>query len=167
MTDGGGSPMSALDPGALRDAFGWFLTGVTVVTSRSAGGDPIGLTANSFSSVSLDPPLVLFSLARSADCFADFDVCQHFAVNVLASGQEALSTLFATKSADKWRGTGYRLGRWGSPLIAGTIAAFECRVEARHPGGDHIIYLGEVLALHAGDDRPPLGFFRGRYRSIS
>ena len=155
----------AIDTRELRDAFGRFATGVTIVTVTHAG-DPSGLTANSFSSVSLDPPLVLWSLAKNADCFAHFEAEDHFAVNVLNRDQEAISTRFATKDVDKWEGTPYTTGRTGTPLLKGSIATFECKVYARHEGGDHVIYVGEVLHVDTGGDDPPLGFYRGRYRRI-
>ena len=151
----------------LREALGCFVTGVTVITTRDGGGEPQGLTANSFSSVSLDPPLVLFSLARTADCFAVFESANAFAVNVLGADQEALSGRFATKDADKWSGAAWRPGPGGCPLLDGAIATFECRVAARHEGGDHVIYVGEVIAFTHDRDGDPLAFFRGRYARVS
>ena len=155
----------SIDARELRDAFGRFATGVTIITV-SSGGEPNGLTANSFSSVSLEPPLVLWSLARNADCFDAFEREDHFAINILNRTQEALSTRFATKDIDKWAEVGYRAGETGSPLLAGAIATFECKVQARHDGGDHVIYVGEVLHVQADQDAEPLGFFRGRYCDI-
>ena len=156
----------AIDQRELRDAFGRFATGVTIITV-SHDGEPAGLTANSFSSVSLDPPLVLWSLANSADCFAQFEAEDHFAINILAHDQSELSTRFATKNIDKWEGTPFTPGKTGSPLIEGAIATFECRVHARHDGGDHVIYVGEVLEVDASGDAPPLGFYKGRYADIT
>lgn len=150
----------------LREALGSFVTGITVVTTRS-GGELHGLTANSFSSVSLDPPLVLFSLARAADCFHAFERTEAFAVNVLGSDQEALSNRFATKNVDKWTHVGRRPGYGGCPLLDGAIATFECRVAARHGGGDHVIYVGEVVGLAHRPDADPLAFFRGRYTGVA
>ena len=149
----------------LREALGNFVTGVTVITTRN-GDELHGLTANSFSSVSLDPPLVLFSLSCTADCFDAFASADYFAVNVLRSDQKALSNRFATKDIDKWTGVGWRPGPGGCPLLDGAIATFECRVTARHDGGDHVIYVGEVLAFAHGGDDEPLAFFRGRYTGI-
>ena len=111
----------------LREALGNFVTGVTIITTRNDGGLQ-GLTANSFSSVSLDPPLVLFSLSRTADCFDAFEDTEFFAINVLRSDQEALSNRFATKDIDKWTGVDWRPGLGGCPLLDGAIATFECRV---------------------------------------
>ena len=150
----------------LREALGCFVTGVTVVTTRY-GDELHGLTANSFTSVSLDPPLVLFSLSRTADCFDVFEQSDLFAINVLRSDQEALSNRFATKDIDKWSGVGWRPGHGDCPLLDGAIATFECRVTARHEGGDHVIYVGEVLRFDHGPDGEPLAFFRGRYAAVS
>jgi len=156
------------DPAALRlrEALGNFVTGVTVVTTR-CGGELHGLTANSFTSVSLDPPLVLFSLARTADCFDAFEQSNHFAINVLGADQEALSNRFATKEVDKWDEVRWRPGHGGCPLLDDAIAAFECRVTDRHEGGDHVIHVGEVLRFAHRPEGAPLAFFRGRYTAIS
>ena len=150
----------------LREALGNFVTGVTVVTTRQAG-EIHGLTANSFSSVSLDPPLVLFSLSRTADCFDAFEHTEFFAISVLRSDQEALSNRFATKDIDKWGGVGWRPGQGGCPLLDGAIATFECRITSRHEGGDHVIYVGEVLEFASRADGEPLAFFRGRYTGVA
>ena len=156
------------DPAALRlrEALGSFVTGVTVVTTR-CGDELHGLTANSFASVSLDPPLVLFSLARTADCFDAFEQSDYFAINVLRADQEALSNRFATKDIDKWGGARWRPGHGECPLLDGAIATFECRVTDRHEGGDHVIYVGEVLRFDHRPGEDPLAFFRGRYTAIA
>lgn len=150
----------------LREALGNFVTGVTVITTRNEGGLH-GLTANSFSSVSLDPPLVLFSLSRTADCFDAFEGAEFFAINILRSDQEALSSRFATKEIDKWSGVGWRPGLGDCPLLDGAIATFECQVTARHEGGDHVIYVGEVLGFAQYPEGAPLAFFRGRYTGVA
>ena len=150
----------------LREALGNFVTGVTVITTRD-GDELHGLTANSFSSVSLDPPLVLFSLSRTADCFDAFESANSFAVNVLRSDQETISSRFATKDIDKWSGVGWRPGYGDCPLLDDAIATFECRVTARHEGGDHVIYVGEVIDFTNGPDGKPLAFFRGRYTAVA
>lgn len=151
----------------LRETLGNFVTGVTVITTRH-DDELQGLTANSFSSVSLDPPLVLFSLSRTADCFAAFESSDHFAVNVLRSDQEALSNRFATKDIDKWSDVAWRSGEGGCPLLDGAIATFECRITNRHEGGDHVIYVGKVVKFaHHGDGAAPLAFFRGRYAGVA
>lgn len=151
----------------LREALGCFVTGVTVITTRDGAGEPQGLTANSFSSVSLEPPLVLFSLARTADCFAAFESANAFAVNVLRADQEDLSGRFATKDADKWSGVEWRPGHGGCPLLDGAVATFECRVAARHEGGDHVIHIGEVVGFTHEPEGDPLAFFRGRYAAVT
>ena len=150
----------------LREALGNFVTGVTVITTRSKGGLH-GLTANSFSSVSLSPPLVLFSLSRTADCFDAFEDTEFFAISVLRLDQEALSSRFATKDIDKWTGVHWRPGLGDCPLLDGAIATFECRVTARHEGGDHVIYVGEVLKFAQHPEGAPLAFFRGRYTGVA
>ena len=158
--------MTASAAQRLREALGSFVTGITVVTTRS-GGEPHGLTANSFSSVSLEPPLVLFSLSRTADCFDAFEQSDAFAVNVLRSDQEDVSNRFATKDIDKWPGVGWRPGHGGCPLLDGAVATFECRVAARHEGGDHVIYVGEVVGFDHHPEAAPLAFFRGRYTGVA
>ena len=151
----------------LREALGNFVTGVTVITTRH-DDELHGLTANSFSSVSLEPPLVLFSLSRTADCFAAFESTDFFAVNVLRSDQETLSSRFATKDIDKWSDVEWTPGEGGCPLLDGAIATFECRVTNRHDGGDHVIYVGKVVTFaHDGDGAAPLAFFRGRYTAVA
>ena len=136
---------------ALRRALGAFATGVTIVTARDASGEPVGMTANSFNSVSLDPPLVLWSVDRSARSAPAFRDASHFAVHVLAQDQADLSNRFARKGEDKfadldWRETGH-----GVPLLPGALATFECRTHAVHEGGDHEIIVGEVDRFEAHD----------------
>ena len=159
--------MTASAAARLRESLGCFVTGVTVITTRGEDGELYGLTANSFSSVSLDPPLVLFNLSRTADCFAAFESVNFFAVNVLRSDQEALSGRFATKDIDKWSGVAWRPGYADSPVLDGAIATFECRVTARHEGGDHVIYVGEVVDFSHEPEGDPLVFFRGRYAAVA
>jgi flavin reductase (DIM6/NTAB) family NADH-FMN oxidoreductase RutF len=155
-----------LDSRAFRDALGWFATGVTVITTRSDVGDLVGFTANSFSSVSLDPPLVLFSLNRQAQSLAIFEACAHFAVNILAEDQKLISSRFATASHDKWDGVGFTIGEAGCPLLDGAVAVLECAVHDMHDGGDHRIFIGRVLRLRAANDAKPLLFCRGSYREL-
>lgn len=119
------------------------LTGaVTIITARDVEGQPWGLTATSFCSLSLDPPLVLFCLATSADCYNVFVNSRHFAVNILTAGQRALSDRFATKNIAKFEGVQYIEGKTGSPLLPDSLAHLECSVQAIHPGGDHVIVVG-------------------------
>jgi 3-hydroxy-9,10-secoandrosta-1,3,5(10)-triene-9,17-dione monooxygenase reductase component len=146
----------------FRDALGAFATGVTVVTTRDARGKDAGLTANSFNSVSLDPPMVLFSLARNSGSLAAFLEGTHFAVHVLAADQEGLSRRFASRGTDKFQGLDLERGVAGVPLLRDCSARFLCRTAFRYEGGDHMIFVGQVEAFeHFG--RPPLVFHGGRY----
>ena len=156
------------DTRALRDALGRFATGVCIVTARTAAGDPVGMTVNSFSSVSLEPPLVLFSIARTCFSHADWIVAEHYAVNVLGLGQRELSTRFARALSDKWSRLSFERGIADLPLLPGALARFQCRSEHRYEGGDHMILVGRVLAFDM--PRPhgePLVFFEGRYRELA
>ncbi len=156
--------MSEFSQRELRDALGRFATGVTVVTTLGGHG-PLGITANSFASVSLDPPLVLWSPARKSRRFPVFEAASHFAVHVLAAGQQHLAERFSGP-ASSFEGLDAEPGIGGSPLLAGCAARFECRHSARHEGGDHLIVVGEVLRLVQAD-LPPLVFWRGRYRDLA
>ncbi len=154
------------DPRDFRNALGQFATGVTVVTTRNSAGEPIGLTANSFSSVSLSPPLVLWSLSLRSPNLPNFLQATHFAINVLARDQIALSQRFSKPIPNKFEGITCNYSANGMPLLEGTAAHFECRTEARHYSGDHVIFIGHVLHYsHA--DRDALGYHRGRYISTT
>lgn len=157
------TPAARFDPRELRKAFGQFTTGVTVVTTCTADGRRVGMTANSFSSVSLEPPLVLWSLARQAPSLADFSAASHFAVNVLAAHQHALSRRFSTPQQDKFHGVGCSTGAAGVPLLDGAIARFVCRNLRQYDGGDHLIFIGEVERYEHCDGEP-LAFHSGYYR---
>jgi 3-hydroxy-9,10-secoandrosta-1,3,5(10)-triene-9,17-dione monooxygenase reductase component len=146
----------------FRDALGAFATGVTIVTSRDAEGRDVGLTANSFNSVSLDPPMVLWSLAKSARSLPAFLAASHFAVHVLAADQEELSKRFATRGSEKFVGLDIERGSSQVPLLRGCSARFQCRTAFRHEGGDHVIFVGAVEAFDQSE-RPPLVFHGGRY----
>jgi len=150
------------DPALYRAVMGCFPTGVTVMTLQDDDLGPIGVTASSFNTVSLAPPLILWSLALSAHSLAAFRANDHFAVNILAAGQAGLASRFARAGADKFDGVETLPGVSGAPLIAGALAHVECRVAARYPGGDHEIILGEVLALRRADGEP-LVFSAGRF----
>ncbi len=156
----------AIDGRELRNAMGLFATGVTVITTRDAAGKPFGLTANAFSSLSLDPPLLLICVDKTVDCYACFDESKVFAVNVLGLDQEALSTRFATKGIEKFEGVAFHTGDSGVALLDGALVHFECTVEHAYEGGDHTIYVGRIqtLTTAAGD---PLLFFQGKYRSLA
>lgn len=151
----------ANDPRGFRRCLGQFATGVTVMTATVDGGQ-VGVTANSFSSLSLDPPLILWSIARSSRSFSAFEKADHFAVNILAAEQIDLSQRFASTSDDKFEGVLWEPGSCGSPLISGTTGILECRSEARHAGGDHLILIGRVVRFvrYPGEG---LLFAQGRY----
>lgn len=153
------------DPTAFRSALGSFATGVTIVTARDGEGRPVGLTANSFNSVSLDPPMVLWSLSlhsRSLPVFRDAD---NWAVHVLAADQQAMSDRFATPGVDKFDGLSLADGPEGAPLIEGSAARFGCRARFEYEGGDHAIFLGEVVDFDRREAEP-LIYHGGRYGRI-
>lgn len=156
----------SFDARTFRDALGCFATGVAIVTTLRADGSPEGLTVNSFASVSLEPPLVLFSLDRKGRCAASFESASHFAVHVLGNRQSALSRTFAVRGGTDWSRIDWTSGIGGCPLLPGDLATLECAVHARHDGGDHMIVIGRVLALRHSDGDPLL-YFRGRYRHIA
>ncbi|MBE7928889.1 flavin reductase family protein [Pseudomonas saudiphocaensis] len=156
-----------IDPSVFRQALGHFATGVTVVTTRTAMGEPIGVTASSFNSVSLDPPLVLWSIGRKAFSYPAFATAEHFAVHVLGDGHADWSNRFGRASGAKFEGLDYGEGLGAVPLLVGCPARFECRVEHRYEGGDHLIMVGRVLRLEqGGDEARPLLFHRGRYAGL-
>jgi len=154
------------DPRDFRNALGLFATGVTIVTTKTAAGEPIGLTANSFSSVSLSPPLVLWSLSLRSPNLPNFLQAAHFAINVLAHDQIPLSQRFSRPVPNKFEGVAHGFGPQGMPLIEGAAAQFECRTEARHYSGDHVIFIGHVLH-YSYAECPALAYFRGRYANIA
>lgn len=156
-------------PLQFRDALGHFATGIAVVTAAAEDGAVAGLTVNSFTSVSLDPPLVLVSLARNIASFAVFERARYFAVSLLREDQRHVSAAFATSGQAKWQGAPHRIGTFTCPIIHPNLAAFECEVHARHDGGDHQILVGRVLALEQSDTPAPrpLLYFRGQYRELS
>ncbi|TJY64909.1 hypothetical protein E4T66_01375 [Sinimarinibacterium sp. CAU 1509] len=156
------STPESFDPMEFRKALGSFATGVTIITTRAADGTPLGLTANSFNSVSLDPPLVLWSLANNAGSFDAFRSAEHWAVHVLGSDQEDLSGRFARRGEDKFSGLDTEEGLGGVPLLRGCAARFECRTASQYQGGDHLIFIGEVLRF-ARDEAAPLVFHGGKY----
>jgi flavin reductase (DIM6/NTAB) family NADH-FMN oxidoreductase RutF len=161
------APVREFDARAFRDALGCFATGVTLVTTVDRQGRAIAVTVNSFSSVSLEPPLVLFSLARTAGNFEDFVSAEHFAINVLAQEQQPLSSNYARSGEALLQPDAHVLGRHGGPLIGGALAHFECRRHAVYDGGDHVILLGEVKSIALRDGGRPLLYFRGRYGEIA
>jgi flavin reductase (DIM6/NTAB) family NADH-FMN oxidoreductase RutF len=156
------SGSSAIDPRDFRSALGTYATGVTIITAVGMDGKPYGLTCNSFASVSLNPPLVLWSLGMFSQGLPVFQNASHFAVNVLGASQQALAAQFAKASADKFAGVEWTPGLGGAPLLAGSVAHFQCRAANRYYGGDHVIFLGAVEA-YTYNRREPLLFARGGY----
>lgn len=148
----------------LRDAMGCFATGVTVVTTMTDLG-PLGMTVSSFASVSLDPPLVLWSPARKSARFSAFEAASHFAVHILAEDQRPLAETFAKSGIEAFDDLEYSLGLGDAPLLNGCSARFECSHSAGHDGGDHLIVVGEVLRILTCD-RPSLLFYRGAFSGI-
>ncbi|MHA6317708.1 flavin reductase [Altererythrobacter sp. CAU 1778] len=146
----------------FRDALGAFATGVTIATTLDESGDPVGVTASSFNSVSLDPPLVLWSLAKESKSRPAFCASGHFAVHVLTAAQEALSNRFARSGEDKFADVDWHKGQLGSPVLQHYAARFECRTRHQYEGGDHIIMVGEVIDFESRDEAPLL-FHGGRY----
>lgn len=153
------------DQRAFRNALGRFATGVTVMTTRDADGVPVGVTVNSFSSVSLDPPLVLFCLDRSATCLRSFIASARFAVNVLGEDQHEISRRFSGPRTDRWTGIGFDSGVSGSPLLHGCLANLDCTLVATHDGGDHVILVGRVEQLNETVGRPLL-YYSGGYARL-
>ena len=155
----------------FRDALGHFPTGVAVVTACGADGQVAGVTINSFTSVSLDPPLVLVSLARNLRSLAIFESATHFAVSLLKEDQRHLSSAFARTEGDKWAGAQHRTGVHAAcPILHPNLAAFECECHARYDGGDHVLLLGRVLRIERPEEEAkprPLIYFRGQYRELS
>ncbi len=160
-----GAAEAAFDPRDFRNALGSFATGVTIITAKGPDGRRVGLTCNSFASVSLNPPLVLWSLVVHSPSLTVFQEASHFAVNILGSDQADLAMKFARPADDKFAGVDWKAGRGEAPVLAGTVASFECRNSYRYYGGDHVIFLGEVEAYAYNRDEPLL-FSRGAFGSF-
>lgn len=159
------APLAAIDPKAFRAALGTFATGVAIVTAPDGAGGHVGMTINSFASVSLDPPLVLWSVQLNSPSAASFRAANTYAVSILAKEHQALAKLFATTDADRFAGAPLAISPGGLPFVENALAVFECRVVARYPGGDHEILVGQVDVLRVRDesDAVALGFHRGRF----
>lgn len=168
MPDTPVSSLPTIEKRAFRDTLGRMPTGVTVITTCDDSGFRAGATVGSFTSLSLDPPLVQFSLDKSAKCHPQFLSCSHFSVNILAEDQAELSNIFASKDDRPWDDLPLLDGEYsGAPLLDGCVAYFECTHEATYPGGDHDIFVGRVLKMWAaGLDRRPMLFFGGAYRRL-
>ena len=153
---------SAIDPRDFRSALGTYATGVTIITAAAPDGKPYGLTCNSFASVSLNPPLVLWSLVVYSSSLTIFQNASHFTVNVLGVSQQALASKFAKSSDDKFTGVDWTPGLGNAPVLAESVANFQCRSVNRYYGGDHVIFLGAVEA-YSYNAKEPLLFARGAF----
>jgi flavin reductase (DIM6/NTAB) family NADH-FMN oxidoreductase RutF len=156
------SDNSSIDPRDFRNALGTYATGVTIITATAADGKPYGITCNSFASVSLNPPLVLWSLGVYSSSLTVFQNASHFTVHVLGTSQRALANKFAKSSEDKFAGLDWTPGLGNAPVLAESVANFQCRSVNRYYGGDHVIFLGAVEA-YAYNAKQPLLFARGTY----
>lgn len=159
--------MSAHQPDskAFRNALGQFATGVTIVTALDAEGKKVGMTANSFSSVSLDPMLVLWSIAKTSKAFTAFTEAQQFAIHILCTEQKSLSGQFASNCDDRFCNVPHHDGLGGVPILDDYSAVFQCETESRYEGGDHIIIVGRVVAFD-NRGKSPLIFHAGRYADL-
>lgn len=154
------------DPRTLRDAMGCFATGVTIITAFKDDGAPIGLTANSFTSVSLDPPLLLVCIAKTSSSAPVMEQVTRFGVNVLHVGQQAISSRFASKVEDRFAGLDWSAGETQVPMLDSALVAFECERHSLHDAGDHFILVGKVNRAQFESHRDPLLFYRGKYRRL-
>lgn len=151
----------------LRDALGMFATGVTIITSCTRDQELLGVTCNSFNSVSLDPPMVLFSLSRQAHSLNKFESCDFFAVNILSDNQRSLSDRFAQPSPEKWKGVDHHTGVTQCPLFPDSLSTFECYTRFHYDGGDHVIFVGEAFSMEVGEPAAPLLYYQGGYRQMT
>jgi flavin reductase (DIM6/NTAB) family NADH-FMN oxidoreductase RutF len=156
----------SFDGRELRNALGRFATGVCVITTVTESGTAVGMTANSFSSVSLDPPLVLWSLQNNSDMYDVFSSPRYYAINILANEQQAHSNQYAKKGQHELDAAHYRQGKYGAPMIRDALVSFECELEATHAGGDHLIIVGRVRDMHERPIGEPLVFHCGGYREL-
>jgi flavin reductase (DIM6/NTAB) family NADH-FMN oxidoreductase RutF len=150
-------------PPEFRASLAMFATGVTIVTARTPGGELVGLTASSFNSVSLSPPLVLWSLAQAASSMAAFAAGSHYAINILAADQKELAERFASKRVDRWSGVAFTDGIAGAPVLTGAAATFECFNRSRYEEGDHVIFVGEVEHCRYQPNASPLLYHGGKF----
>jgi flavin reductase (DIM6/NTAB) family NADH-FMN oxidoreductase RutF len=154
-----------IEKNQLRQVMGHFATGVTIITTLNKSGQLHGLTANAFTSVSLEPPLLLISVDKKAESWPAFEESKVFTVNILADSQEALSRKFAVSGGNKFEGVAYRIGANGAPILDGVLTYIECTLFAAYEGGDHSLYLGEIQQAETREGKPLL-FFRGGYRAL-
>ena len=156
----------SFDGRELRDALGRFATGVCLITTISDDNQAVAMTANSFSSVSLEPPLVLWSLQNNSDVYDVFSTPRHFAINILSTEQQAQSNRYAKKGQHDLDPADYRIGKYGAPVVRHALVTFECELEATHEGGDHLIIVGRVRDMQEKPSGEPLLFYCGRYREL-
>jgi 3-hydroxy-9,10-secoandrosta-1,3,5(10)-triene-9,17-dione monooxygenase reductase component len=162
QSDNEAKDSASFEAGALRQALGSFATGVTILTTRAPDGEPLGLTINSFNSVSLDPPLVLWSLSKNAHSLSVFRDTGYWAVHVLSSDQAELSSRFARQGEDKFAGLDIENGVNDMPMLQNCTARFQCKTEFQYEGGDHVIFIGKILSFDQ-NEKAPLVFHGGRY----
>ena len=156
-----------IDSRELRNALGRFATGICIISTVTDSGRPLGLTANSFASVSLDPPLVLWSLQNNSDVFAEFSTPQFFAINVLAKEHHGHSGRYAKKGDHLLDPEHFTPGKFGAPIVHGALVSFECELHATHDGGDHLIIVGRVRDMQRREDGEPLLFYSGNYHHLA
>ena len=159
-------PHSMIDPKELRRVMGQFASGVTIITTRDVDGTPYGLTANAFTSLSLDPPLCVVCIDRRAESFMHFPASKVFNVNILTRAQEEISNRFAKSGGDKFTGLATTRGANGAPLLDGALATIECTITETFEGGDHVIHVGRVEQFHSNEGEPLL-YFQGKYRRLA
>jgi flavin reductase (DIM6/NTAB) family NADH-FMN oxidoreductase RutF len=162
-----GETTTVIDTRRLRDAFAQFMTGVVVLTTAKAEGGWAAVTVNSFTSVSLDPPLLLWCLGRRSNCRRHFERAARFSASILSSRQQKISNNFARPSASAWEDVPVIRTPEGDLLIQGATATFQCTTDGRHRGGDHVVLVGRVEKFAVGERTQPLGFFRGTYGSFT
>ena len=156
-----------IDSRELRGALGRFATGICIISTVTDSGRPLGLTANSFASVSLDPPLVLWSLQNNSDVFAEFSTPRFFAINVLAKEHHGHSGRYAKKGDHLLDPEHFTPGKFGAPIVHGALVSFECELHATHDGGDHLIIVGRVRDMQRREDGEPLLFYSGNYHHLA
>jgi 3-hydroxy-9,10-secoandrosta-1,3,5(10)-triene-9,17-dione monooxygenase reductase component len=157
--------MTTFDQKEFRKIMGTFATGITVVTTMHKSA-PVGITVNSFTSVSLDPPLVLWCLANDADSYDIFANCKNFAVHILHEEQEEISQIFSTKNSSKFENLQWETGEFGAPILKDCASCFQCETEIGYSGGDHIILLGRVKAIENNTEKHPLVYHNSNYHAL-
>jgi flavin reductase (DIM6/NTAB) family NADH-FMN oxidoreductase RutF len=157
----------SIDGREFRDALGFFATGVCVITANPEGHEPFGMTVNSFASVSLDPPLILWSLQNNSEMYEAWVKSRKFAVNILRQDQQPLASRYARKGDHSLEAADYTLGATGLPVLPNSLVSLECELSATHPGGDHLIIVGHVLEMENRENGEPLLFCAGGYRELA